>query len=253
MMNKNMMNMNKEDATKVWCETIHKYVQRSVKSQIDGGCFPEDEVQEMFKENVYQDVFGYDSDCGSVNPVTKEHVDGVAYIIICDGSEYDILADGWDISDIFDDVDEDGIPFQWFAVTKLEDDDEDDEDEEGPAFYMPYMEVTVDGSVADEDEKHYSIDGLTSLTLRMNKCSLSREKTDDDNWTSYRCPTAWLNVPNNISSEDIYHDLAVCGFSGIAAETLKNCICFGVYMDKEDEEWNDIQNIFESTWNLCQE
>lgn len=245
-----LMNIQQMNEAKVWCEELHKMVLPSVKCEVESGCYDPKELAEEFKENIYLDIFGYDADCRSSHPTTGETFDGVAYIIICDGSEYD-LCEGWDRSDIFTRIDEDGIEYQWFAVRELN--EEDDEDEEGPAFYMPYMEVTVDGSVADEDEKHYSIDGLTSLTLKMNQCSLSREKTDDDNWTSYRCPTAWLNVPNNISSEDIYHDLAVCGFSGIALETLKTCICFGVFMDKDDEEWNDINNIFENTWNLCQE
>ena len=101
---------------KVWCETIHQYVTKEAKDQIEGGCCEPEEICEAFKENIYTDVFGYDPNTKSKSPRTGKRVYGVAFVIITDGSERELLADGWDLSDTFESKDEDGCPFKWFSV-----------------------------------------------------------------------------------------------------------------------------------------
>lgn len=199
----------------IWCTT------RSICHQIEADCLTDDSYR-LFHEDAIDWV--------------KTQIEKVGKAVINNDDFADEFRDLGYTTVLIHKKDSDGIPYEYILIYEPEE-GEEPRDEEWDR---------------NHDPEPISICYGDPITLKMNQCSLSREKTNADNWTSYRCPTAWLNVPNNISSEDIYHDLAVCGFIGIAAETLKNCICFGVYMDKEDDEWNDIQNIFESTWNLCQ-
>lgn len=94
---------------RVWCEEIHQFTTPEAKGWIEGGCYDPDDLRETFLENIYTDIWNYDSR-------TKTSDEGVA--IVKDGDLADICFDnGWDVRHVrTHDKDEDGMMIEWWEI-----------------------------------------------------------------------------------------------------------------------------------------